>query len=70
MCGVYFNGDLSPFEFIFSIWVKGGKEGKVGPINVLPIIGVTIQCDYTVFELSLDSDLRLGLAAPMTRFLV
>ena len=66
----YLNAHLSTFEFILSVRVEGGEEGEVGPINVLPIVGVAIQCNNAGFEIGLDSDLGLGVAAPGARFLV
>jgi hypothetical protein len=53
----YLNGHFSAIEFIFSIRVKSKEKREVGPINALPIIGVTIKCNKTRLKLGLNSDL-------------
>ncbi|KAM1000509.1 hypothetical protein ACFX2A_007249 [Malus domestica] len=58
------NSHLSTFVLVFSIWVKSREEGKLKPIGIFPVVGMTIQSDKAQSELGLDPNLRFRLSAP------
>jgi hypothetical protein len=66
----HLNGHFSGFVFMIRMWVESWEERELESINVLPIISMAIESDKARLELGLDSDLRVGFAAPLARFLV
>lgn len=64
------DGHLPAAVLLVLIRVERQEQGELGPLDVLPIVAVPVQGDGAGPEGGLDPELRVGLAAPLARFLV